>query len=198
MAVGALAAATTRAVLRNWGATKLEARTVLPGDDLVPEPAEVITRAVTVEAPAARVWPWLVQIGQDRGGMYSYDWLENLFGLGIHSTDVIREEWQHLAAGDEVRLIPPGRFGLPNGYALRVERVEEGRSIVLRVEPWHAVWSFHVLPHGPQRCRLVSRSRAPRITGLPWVMDQVLDPVTFVMTRRMLLGIKARAEAAPQ
>lgn len=190
------AAAAARAVLRNWGATKLEARTVLPGDELVPEPADVVTRAVTVDAPAARVWPWLVQLGQGRGGMYSYEWLENLFGLDMRNAEQIREEWQHLAPGDEVRLVPRGRLGLPEGYALTVAEVIEGRSIVLRVEPWHAVWSFHVVPHGPQRCRLISRSRSPRGSRLVWLADQAMDPVTLVMTRRMLLGIKERAERA--
>ncbi|TAM92938.1 MAG: SRPBCC family protein [Jatrophihabitans sp.] len=190
-AAGALAA---RALLRNWGATKAEVREVLPGDELVPDPAEVVTRAVTVDAPAAEVWRWLVQIGQDRGGMYSYTWLENLAGLHIRNAEEVREQWQHLAPGDEVRLVPRGWLGMPDGYALAVAQVIEGRAIVLQVEPWHAVWSFHVLPHGPGRCRLLSRSRAPATSGLPWLADQLMDPITFLMTRRMLLGIKSRAE----
>lgn len=171
---------------------------ILPGDELVAGPADEVTRAVTVDAPAERVWPWLVQLGQGRGGMYSYEWLENLFGLDMHNAEQIREEWQHLAPGDEVRLVPRGRLGLPDGYALTVAEVIEGRSIVLGVEPWHAVWSFHVVSHGPHRCRLISRSRSPRTSRLAWLADQAMDPVTFVMTRRMLLGIKERAEGQPK
>jgi hypothetical protein len=77
---------------RDWGATAEEAGAVLPGDDLVPEPAEQTTLAVTVAAPADTIWAWLVQMGQGRGGMYSYDWLENLLGLDIHTTGEIRAE----------------------------------------------------------------------------------------------------------
>lgn len=149
VALGALAAVTTRIFFRNWGATKLEARTTLPGDELVSEPAEVITRAVTVEAPAARVWPELVR--------------------RVETTD---------------------------GFAPRIVRIEEGHSIVLRMEPWDLVWSFHVLPHGPNRCRIVARSRAPQASGLHWMVEQLADPMTFVMTRRLLLAIKRQAETA--
>src|SRR4051812_23334407 len=93
-AVGGLGLIGSRRVLLNWGATKHECRARLPGDDLVPEPASSRTRAVTIDAPAAQVWRWLVQIGQDRGGMYSYDRVENLVGLRIHSTESIHPEWQ--------------------------------------------------------------------------------------------------------
>jgi hypothetical protein len=185
-----------RYVLRNWGATKAESRAVLFGDENVPEPASVTTRAVTIDAPAAEVWRWLVQIGQDRGGMYSYEWLENLVGLDIHNTDQIRSEWQDLKPGDKVRLVRPGWLGMPEGYALTVQAVDPGRSLVLQVEPWHAVWSFHVHPLGRYACRLISRGRAPRTEGLARLVDELGDPITLVMTRKMLLGIKQRAEAA--
>jgi hypothetical protein len=100
---------------RNWGATSEEASAVLPGDDLVPEPAEQTTLAVAIAAPAEDVWRWLVQIGQDRGGMYSYDRLEDLIGLRIHSAQEVREEWQHLAAGDRVVVVPEGYRPMPPG-----------------------------------------------------------------------------------
>jgi hypothetical protein len=145
---------------RNWGATKGECVSVLPGDELVPDPADVTTRAVTINAPGREVWRWLVQIGQDRGGLYSYDWIENLFGLRVHSTDEIRPEWQQVRVGDAVRLVPPGWLGLPDGVALPVARIVPGRALVLREDPsrtpWDAVWSFQ--PRGaPRRPRLARR-----------------------------------------
>jgi hypothetical protein len=195
-----LARAARRA--RNWGATENEQGAELPGDDLLPGKASVTTRAVSIEAPAEEVWRWLVQIGQDRGGMYSYDWLENAFGLGIHSTGEIREEWQPLAPGDLVRLVPKGWLGLPEGLALSVARVDPGRSIVLREQPpqqpWDAVWSFHVRPLGQNRCRLLSRSRSAPVRGAARLAVPVMEPVTLVMTRKMLLGIKRRAEGHVQ
>ena len=192
--IGLVGLVGARRVLLNWGATKADCRSVLPGDALVPEPAVSVTRAVTVDAPAAEVWQWLVQIGQGRGGMYSYDWLENLFRLDIHSTDAIRPEWQRLAPGDPVVLVRPGWLGLREGYALTVDEVQAQRALVLRDDTWHSVWSFHVHPVGAHRCRLLSRSRAPRRPDPLGVAGQLLDPIAFVMTRRMLLGIKRRAE----
>lgn len=183
----------------HWGATPEEISAVLPGDDLVPEPATSVTRAVGIDAPPDEVWRWLVQIGQDRGGMYSYDAAENLIGLDIHSTDEIHERWQHLAAGDRVVLVPPGWAGLREGYSLPVARVEPGRALVLRQappeHPWNAVWSFVIVPDGAGRCRLLSRSRAERPPGAALrAVTRALDLVALVMTRRMLLGIKERAE----
>lgn len=185
---------------RDWGATEQEIAAVLPGDEFVPEPAEQTTMAVSVAAPPDEVWAWLVQIGQDRGGMYSYDWLENLVGLSIHSAREIREEWQHLAVGDRVVVVPKGYGPLPDGYSFRVARVDPGRALVLRQappeHPWNGVWSFHVVPdHGG--CRLLSRGRteAPTQAGMR-VANRVMEPVTLVMTRRMLHGIKERAETA--
>jgi hypothetical protein len=184
---------------RNWGATAAEVAAVLPGDELVPEPAEQMTLAVTIEAPAEQVWAWLVQIGQDRGGMYSSDQLENLLGLDIHSTDEIREEWQHLAVGDRVVVVPEGYRPMPAGYSFPVARVDPPRVLVLRQEPpehpWNGVWSFHVVPTGEARCRLLSRSRTERPPRLGVrIATRAGEPVTLVMTRRMLHGIKQRAE----
>ena len=141
MAFVALTAGATAATAeRNWGSTKAERAALLPGDELVPEPATVTTRAVDIAAPAEDVWPWLVQLGQDRAGMYSYDWLENLSGLHIHSADRIHPEWQQLAVGDRVRLVPTGWGPLPSGLALPVARIEPGRSLVLRMAPPDMPW----------------------------------------------------------
>jgi hypothetical protein len=184
---------------RNWGATADEAATTLPGDEFVADPAEQTTLAVPVDAPADEVWAWLVQIGQGRGGMYSYDWLENLIGLDIHSTDEIREEWQRLVAGDRVVVVPEGYGPMPAGYSFSVARVDPGRALVLRQappeHPWNGVWSFHVVPTGDRGCRLLSRARTERQAQLGLrVATRLGEPVTLVMTRRMLRGIKQRAE----
>ncbi|WP_198597847.1 SRPBCC family protein [Blastococcus atacamensis] len=184
---------------RSVAATSAEAAATLPGDELVPGPAELTTLAVTVDAPGEAVWPWLVQIGKGRGGMYSYDWLENLIGLDIHSTDEIREQWQHLAPGDRIVVVPQGFGPMPDGYSFPVAQVLPGRALVLRQappgHPWNSVWSFHVVPDGPGRCRLISRSctQRPQQRGVR-VATRVMEPVTLVMTRRMLRGIKERAE----
>jgi hypothetical protein len=186
---------------RDWGAAPAEVTAVLPGDELVAEPADTTTMAVDVEAPAREVWRWLAQMGQDRAGMYSYDLLENLVGLDIHSADRVHEEWQDLAVGDRVVVVPRGWGPLPDGYAMTVARLERDRLLVLRQQPpehpWDAVWTFLVEPLGPTSCRLVSRSRAQRPASRALrVADAVMAPVTALMTRRMLLGIKRRAERA--
>lgn len=91
-----------------WGATDEEVRKSLPGDELAPHPTLESTRALTIRAPAKEVWRWLMQLGQDRGGFYSYDWLENLADLAIHSAEEIVPELQNLKVGDLVRWPPRG------------------------------------------------------------------------------------------
>lgn len=202
VATGALGTAAASRWVRTWGASGAERRAVLPGDDLVPEPADTTTLALGIDAPASEVWQWLVQIGQDRAGLYSYEWLDQVLGLGLRATDELREEWQRLRVGDEVQLFARGRMGLANGYSLRVANLDHGRSLVLRQappeHPWDAVWSFVIVPTGPERCRLVSRGRVhhdPGPTGAAQrLLDQLMLPVAGAMTRRMLLGIAERAE----
>lgn len=198
----ALAVSSARRFTHRWGATAAEHRRQLAGDELVETPAIVATRAVTIDATPAEVWSWLVQIGQDRGGMYSYDALENLVGLGIHSTDEIRPQWQSLRVGDRITLVPKGWAGLKDGYGMPVAMVDPPSVLVLRQappeHPWDAVWSFHLRAIVGDRTRLISRSRShrhplPRAL-LDLALDAAMDPVTWFMTRKMLLGIKERAE----
>jgi hypothetical protein len=192
--VAGVALLLARDALRNLGATKRECRTGFPGDDLVPDPAVVTTRAVTIEAPAAQVWRWLVQIGQNRGGFYSYETLENLIGLDIHNADRVHPEWQTLLEGDKVWLAPPGRPGMREGLALTVRQVVDEQLLVLFGESADAVWSFHIHSWGPRRCRLISRSRTSRAHGFTGLAVELFDPVTLIMTRKMLREIKRRAE----
>lgn len=200
-AVGAFAQVTRR--MNAWGATPAEMRRTYPGDELVGDPAGTANLAVTIAAPPQRIWPWLVQIGRDRGGMYSYDWLENAFGLDIHSSTEIRPEWQHLVPGQRIELAPPGWApGMPDGYGFRVAQAEPPHTLVLRQappeHPWDGVWTFVIDPISAESSRLISHSRtrrSPGLAGRALVAATSLGiPITWLMTRKMLLTIKARAE----
>jgi hypothetical protein len=189
----------------HWGATAEEASTSLPGDELVPDAAYVTTRAITVQAPAEAVWPWLVQMGQGRGGLYTYDRLEQIAGLAIRSADHIVPELQQLAVGDTVNLAAVG--------GPKVALLEPGRALVLfetmdlrtglpipSVPPtqWAMdwTWTFALRPSRDATTRLLIRTRGayrPRVLLAP-LMVLLLEPIHFVMERGMLLGIKRRAE----
>lgn len=186
-----------RRYYRNWGTTKEEFSMFLPGDDLVGRPAEWTTEGVWIDAPASMVWQWLVQMGQDRGGLYSYETLENIAGLSYHNADRIHPDWQRLAPGDVMRLAPKGWMGLADGIALTVVDVNEQRSIVLRTMPrarFDAVWSFHLIPHWDDRCRLLIRTRVRLRHPGEALAAELAGPAKALMTRGILRGIKRRAE----
>jgi hypothetical protein len=168
-----------RPLMLHWGANCEEVHERLPGDETVAGPVVQSTRAVTVDAPVDAVWPWLAQLGQDRGGFYSYENLENLAGCHMHNADTIHPEWQERRPGETVYLHP--RSGL------RVTRFEPGR--VLGLEGWGA---FVLEPRG-DGTRLIARGRTPR--GPASIVNALLMEIPhFVMERKMLLGIKRRAE----
>jgi hypothetical protein len=209
-ALAAVVAATYDVVVRprlaTWGATPAECAERLPGDELVVDPATMTTRAITIDAEPTDVWPWLVQIGTDRGGWYSYDRLERLAGVPVTSSDSIRPSWQNLAEGDLVTLAPKGWMGLDAGFVMPVAVIVPEQSIVLRQEPprspWDGVWSFHVRSDVHGRCRLVIRSRTavPANEGRASAMaaalaEMVGEHITSLMERGMLRGIRRRAES---
>ena len=165
-----------------WGATSEETRKALPGDEMVPNPASQSTRAVTVDAPLEAVWPWVAQVGQDRAGFYSYEWLENLAGCRMHNADHVRPEWQERRVGETVYL--------HHLYGLPVARFEPNR--VLALKGWGA---FVVEPLGRERTRLVARGWTARGPAMLFYILLIEIP-HFVMERKMLLGIKRRAERA--
>jgi len=187
--VGAAYSPPARRWYLTYGAGADEIAGPLPGDELLPHPDLQSTRAVTIAAPPSSVWPWLVQMGSGRGGAYTYDWIENLFGLNMHSADEILPEFQGLAAGD---LLPLG----PNGPAMRVEICDPNRTLAFRSTVGDWVWIFHLSGHR-LGTRLVSRNRIA-IThpgpALRLVNRVVMEPGSLIMERRMLLGIKERAE----
>ncbi|OJF11877.1 hypothetical protein [Couchioplanes caeruleus] len=193
-AAGVLAAAVAlsapaRRRYLTWGATPEEAAGPLPGDDLLPGATLISTRAVTVDAEPGAVWPWLVQMGSGRGGAYTYDWIENLFGLDMHSADEILPQFQHLAVGD---VLPLG----PNGPHMRVEVCDPERTLVFRSTDSAWVWIF-ALRADRRGTRLISRNRitSPGAgRARRFLYEVVMSPGSLVMERRMLLGIKQRAE----
>jgi len=168
---------------------KSEADAALPGDDLLARPDVVTTRVIGIEAPVNLVWPWLVQMGPGRAGAYTYDWIENLLGLNMHSADEIVPAFQHIAVGDAWRLGS-------RGPALRVACVEPERAVVVRSDDGNWVWAF-VLRPGCGVTRLISRNRIAQ-PGAAWparaVTRYLMEPGSLIMERKMLLGIRARAE----
>jgi hypothetical protein len=177
-----------------WGATREEANRPSPGDGLVTYPAISTTRGITIQAPVDRVWPWVVQIGQRRGGFYSYDWLENLFVMDIHSADHINLEWQNPQVG---QIIPfwKGR-GIPIVLLDPPRLMVLGGSFVPE-QPVGGSWSFSFESPDPQTTRLLVRARVAGFSP-KWLSvvsyRLFLEPAHFIMERRMLLGIKERAE----
>jgi hypothetical protein len=171
-----------------WGATAEEAARPLPGDDLLDAADIIATRAIGINTPPSAIWPWLVQIGPGRAGAYTYDWVENLFGLNMHSADQIHAEWQDLKVGDVLR----SREDRPG---MRVEILDPGRTLSNRSEAGDWVWTFVLVPENGST-RLISRNRiavkgaaAGQRLGM-----LVMKPGSLVMERTMLLGIKQRAE----
>jgi hypothetical protein len=177
-----------------WGATDRESAQPLAGDALIADADLSATRAITVRTPADQVWPWIAQLGQGRGGFYSYDRLENLVGCDIHSADRIVSEWQHVAVGDEVRLAPE--------IGLAVAAVEPGRSLVLRgavalgsaAPPYDFTWEFALRDAPEETTRLLVRERYAY--ARPWarLLVESTEAVSFVMSQKMLRGIRDRAE----
>jgi hypothetical protein len=180
----------------NWGATPAEQRMALPGDELLCDSA-YITRAVTIHAPASTVWQWMVQIGQDRAGFYSYTWLENLTGADIRNSHEIRPEWQQRAVGDTV---PMGRaMGREDRFRPLLGDVILLPIIALEPERLVANLPGNVVlqPIDEQTTRRYLREAIPTSPGAQVASAVLWDPAHFVTEQRMLRGIKERAEGKP-
>lgn len=175
-----------------WGATDAEIHRRLPGDETVQRPTLVGNRAVTIEATPEDIWPWLVQLGKGRAGFYSYEWIENLMGLGIKNSNRIVPEFQQLKAGDMLPDLGP------------VTALEANRYLLLAGhEKWGDIsWVMALEPLDARRTRLISRTRyhlqwGPLLRSLPPQLVPfylLFEPGEFVMLRKMLLGIKQRVE----
>ena len=145
----------------------------------------VSTRAIDIDAPPAAVWPWLAQMGPSpRGGAYTYDWIENLLGLTMHSTDRVLPEFQNPQTGETFNL---------GSNRMRMDRVESERVLAWRSEDGNWVWTFVLEPRAGGT-RLISRNRfrlpalGARVAMLP------MESGSLLMERKMLRGIKQRAE----
>ena len=177
--------------MNHWGATRSDRARAMAGDSLLPEWTYSGTMAVMIEARPEHIWPWLVQIGYQRGGLYNYDWLDRLFGfLDRPSATRILSEFQNLSVGD---VIPLGQ-----GPGWPVAVLEPNRALVLDMRnlgslDW--VWQFALYPIDETRTRLVSRSRVRARTVWARLLTHAIEPAGFLMTRRMLLGLKERSEA---
>lgn len=204
LAATAVAVTAARRTSLRLGSTPDERRRRLPGDEVVTYPDLVATRGITIDAPCARVWPWLVQIGQGRGGFYSYDRLEELAGLRIRSADQILPEHQDLAVGDTVHLAEQ--------VGLTVTTLDTERALVLsgapsapgaagtsarpaQAMPYEFSWAFVLVPVDERTCRLVVRERYGYTA--PWValLVEPVEWVSLLMTQKMLRGIRDRAES---
>lgn len=174
-----------RQPILTWGATAEEAGARLPGDELLEDADGVATRAITIDAPASTVWPWIAQMGPSpRGGAYTYDWIENLLGLDMHSATTVLPDYQHPQVGDG--------FGYgTNKMSFKI--VEPGHVLATQSADGNWVWSF-ILDENDGSTRLISRNRF----RLPRLRDRIgmipMEPGSLVMERKMLHGIKQRAE----
>jgi hypothetical protein len=167
----------------------------LPGDDLAPEPSDEATRAVTIGAPSADVWPWIAQLGQGRGGLYRYSWLENLFGADTHNADRIVPEFQDLRVGDSTRMVREDYWLQSPVTSMTVERIVPGPSLVLRGHDG-GTWTFRLDPIDRKTTRFLVRGRKPETRTTPGYVARYVayELPHFVMERGTVLGVKARAE----
>jgi hypothetical protein len=182
--------------IRRWGATDDELAASLPVDELVEPGVTTTTRAITVRAPIQDVWPWLVQIGQDRAGFYSYTWLENLVGAQMHNAQAVHAEWQERFEGDSVWLASEARYRDRGRQVAAL--VEVPRALVLvspvdwdrlqRGDRASGAWAFFLEPHGTESTRFLIRSSGGAVG------THFFDALHFLMEQRMMRGLRDRAE----
>jgi hypothetical protein len=173
----------------NWNATRDEIDRAMPGDEILPDATLQTTRAITIDATPDDIWPWLVQMGpRPRAGAYTYDWIERRLGIDIENRDEILPEFQEIHAGEFMGLNKKGE-----GILVREVRLRE--FLVLQWMPAMSTWTFGLYPQRDGTTRLVSRNRLRGRGPLFWLgMRGVMEPGSLVMERKMLLGIRERAE----
>jgi hypothetical protein len=190
---------------RSWGATSAEVHAQLPGDELVTNAGTGTTRAITINASVDVVWPWLAQLGQDRGGFYSFEVLEDLVGTEMTNADRILPDRQQWKADDKLWMYPPDKLDGVGGAPLRV--LQQGRVLVFATrhlstpttQPENGTWTFVLRPVDDQHTRLIVRGRGTKLSSTGWLAfdANVFDPVHYAMERKMMIGIAQRAEGSP-
>jgi hypothetical protein len=207
LAVGALAyTKVCRPRFLRWGTLPEERSRRWPGDSFLPDAVitSMATRAITVHATPEAIWPWILQLGQDRGGFYSYSWLENLIGAEIHNVDRIVPEFQKRRVGDSVWMAPADKF---DGMGRMTVALLEPRRALVLVSPqdWERIeegepgqdgsWTFILEPVDEQSTRLILRSRSGIRSRAGRLLDYLFwEPAHFVMERKMMESIKSLAE----
>jgi len=191
---GALALVVIMAVLLtpwmdSWGTTPEERTQKFSGDDFLPAPMRIANRGITIQASVQNIYPWILQIGADKSGMYSYTWLENMVNCKMAKDETIHPEWQNLKAGDLMKMCA-GDFA-PPPYI--VAEVLPNQSVTFghkNNETWEETWQFVLLPQSDGTTRLITRTSTNMVGGI-W---EVVRPISFVMERKMLLTIKNLSE----
>lgn len=176
-----------------WGATDDEISATYPGDELVPQPASFVNRAITINAAPEYIYPWIVQLDATKGGWYSYTWLEGMIGCSMVNADRIHPEWQNLQVGDEVKMCPDEPA--PPPYI--VAQIHTNQAIVMGHKEngeWVDLYQFIIVPQEDGSSRLVLRTRTMMVGGF-WT---VMHPGAFIMERGLLYGVKERAEHLAQ
>lgn len=188
--------------MMKWGGSQDEHVAELPGDDLIRSPALQTTRSININASPLNVWQWIVQIGQGRGGFYSYDWLENLLGLNIHSADRILPEHQDIKVGDMIPFWEEGGIDVdeinPGEYLVLAGNIgETNGSRAEDVPDVGGSWVFVLREIDPRSTRLIVRTKVADFKPY-WLtrplIKLILEPIHFIMEEKMLRGIKNRAE----
>jgi hypothetical protein len=178
------------------GTSIAEASAALPGDSIVPQSRVGYTLAIAIAAKPHAIWPWIVQMGQGRGGFYTHEWVENLLRADIHNATRIVSELQTLNLGDRMRLTPDPYLGQPGQY-LEVVHVEPNHALALRQRlpnGTNGSWAFVLRPDGERSTRPFFRRRGEK----PSFFDRLMKPGYYFMDRGMLAGLKRRAERSAQ
>ncbi len=186
--------------MNTWGATAQEISAALPGDELVPNPVSQTTQAVTIRATPEKIYPWLLQLGVDRGGMYSYDWLENLMGLNVRTIDYLDPKYQDAQPGDFWGFTPKESG---DGPGVWVVKLDPNRAVIgcfgmrsVSPSPCTGTWQLVLQAQSDSTTRLLLRARTDAASPMTGIMGAIFDPITFMMQRGMLLGFRDRIEAA--
>ncbi len=189
--LGLVAVFVVRPWYMRWGASDAELGMTLTGDDLKPTYEGIYTRAITIQASPEEIYPWLAQMGQGKGGLYSIEFLENLVGLEMKNADTIHPEWQNINVGDLVRMGPDGKAPAPYQIAQFIPNQAFIMGHPGENGTWFDTWQFVLQPIGASSTRLIVRSRYDLWHNF---FDVVVEPISFMMCRSMMIGIRDRAE----